>query len=112
MPTEAAKSVLLSGSHILKSVKDDAFFGRFPEFAVIKAKLNAMHANLNPKTGCSSCQQRRIQYSIDADYARIAADLPADRAKALKSYFGLADGQKFFIHAVDPRTRSVYLKEL
>ena len=106
----SSPSVVLGGAHIDKAVRDEKFFSLMPEFASIKAQINAMHLNLQSKKGCSTCSKRRLHMNIDSNFAAIASRLPAERAKTLKRYLGLGDDQKLFIRTVDPNTRQLVLK--
>ena len=103
--------VMLGGSHIIKSVGDPKFFSLMPEFASIKAQIETMHVDVNPKRGCSACAKRRLHANIDGNFAAIASSLSPDRAKVLKKYLGIDEDQKFYIRAVNPSTRALILKE-
>ena len=102
--------VMLGGAHISKAVNDPNFFRVMPEFASIKAQIDTMHIDPNPKKGCSPCAKRRLHANIDGNFAAIASRLPDDRAKVLKRYLGISDGQKFFIRAVNPADKRLILK--
>ena len=103
--------VMLGGSHILRAVADMNFFRLMPEFASIRAQINTMHIDIKSKSGCNSCNKRRLHTNIDGNFAAIASCLPDERAKVLKKYLGIADDQPFFIRAVNPATRKLILKQ-
>lgn len=105
----AKPGVMLGGSHIAKAVADKGFFEKMPEFASIRAQINAMHVDLGKKK-CTPCNKRRIHANIDGNFAAIASTLPPERAKILKQYLGIGDDQKFFIRAVNPANRQLILK--
>ena len=102
--------VVLGGSHVSKAVADENFYRLMPEFASIRAQIATMHIDPNPKKGCGPCNRRRLHANIDGNFAAIAASLPDERAKVLKKYLGIDDDQSFFIHAVNPATKNVYIK--
>lgn len=107
---EPKPGVILGGVHIAKAVADPKFFTLMPEFASVKAQIDTMHININSKKGCNSCNKRRLHANVDGNFAAIASRLTDERARVLKKYFGLDDGQPFFIRAVNPATKKLILK--
>lgn len=103
--------VMLGGYHISKAINDANFFKLMPEFASVKAQIATMHIDPSPKKGCGPCAKRRLHANIDGNFAAIAASLSEDRAKVLKKYLGIEEGQKFFIRAVNPATRRLVMKQ-
>lgn len=107
---DSKPGVMLGGSHIAKAVSDSGFFELMPEFMSVRAQINTMHIDMKSKKGCSTCNKRRLHANIDGNFAAIASRLPPERAKVLKRYLGIGDGQKFFIRAVNPANRQLILK--
>lgn len=103
--------VMLNGEHIAKAVGDQRFYELMPEFASIRAQMNTMHIEVNPRGGCNSCHKRRLHSNIDGNFAAIASSLPAERAAVLKKYLGIGDDRRFVIRAVNPASRKPILKE-
>ena len=102
--------VMLGGVHIAKAVADGEFFKLMPEFMSIRAQINTMHIDAKSKKGCSACNKKRLHANIDGNFAAIASRLPPERAKVLKQYLGIGEGQKFFIRAVNPANKQLILK--
>lgn len=103
------RPVIFGGAHFSRAVADEGFFRRLPQFLPIKAKMEAMHADLKNRKGCSSCQKRRIQANLERDFAAIMSSMDPASAKVFKDYFGV---KRMVMHAVNPTTHSAYLKEL
>lgn len=103
--------VMLGGAHITKAVTDPNFFRIMPEFASIRAQIATMHVDIKSKRGCNTCNKRRLHANIDGNFAAIASCLTDERAKVLKKYLGIHEGQKFFIRAVNPATRKQILRQ-
>ena len=103
------RPVMFGGTHFTKAMADDAFFKALPQFLPVKKKMEAMHADLKTKKGCSSCMKRRVQANIERDFAAVVSSLDEESGKKFKEYFGTP---RMVIHAVNPETRAAYLKEI
>lgn len=103
--------VMLGGAHIARAVSDSNFFDLMPEFASIRAQINAMHIDVKSKKGCSACAKRRLHNNIDGNFVAIVSQLPDDRVKVLKKYLGIDEDQSFFIRAINPATKKLILKQ-
>ena len=108
---ERKHGIMLGGIHIEKAVSDSSFFQLMPEFSSIKSQLATMHAEVNTKRGCSSCNKRRVHANIDGNFAAIASRLTEDRAKILKKYLGISEQELLYIRAVNPSTHQLILKQ-
>ena len=95
------RPVMFGGTHFNRAISDENFFKKLPQFLPIKAKIAAMHANVNTTRGCSSCQRRRVQMNVERDFAAIMTSLDPASAKAFKDYFGV---NRMVVHAVSPET--------
>lgn len=103
------RPVIFGGAHFSRAIADDNFFRKLPQFLPIKAKMEAMHADIRNKKGCSSCQKRRVQANLERDFAAIMSSMDPASAKVFKDYFGVG---RMLVHSVNPTTHSAYLKEL
>lgn len=103
------RPVIFGGSHFSRAIADENFFKKLPQFLPIKAKMEAMHADIRNKKGCSSCQKRRVQANLERDFASIMSSMDPASAKVFKDYFGVS---RMLVHSVNPATHSAYLKEL
>lgn len=103
------RPVLFGGEHLTRAIKDDAFYAKLPQFLPIKAKINAMHANVKNPSGCSSCAQRRVRTNVERDFAAIVASLDPESGRKFREYFGV---NRMVIHAVNPKTHAAYLKDI
>lgn len=108
---ERKHGIMLGGIHIEKAVSDSSFFQLMPEFASIRSQLSTMHAEMNTKKGCSSCNKRRIHANIDGNFVAIASRLTEDRAKVLKKYLGIGEDELLYIRAVNPATHQLIMKQ-
>lgn len=107
--SEEIRPVLLGGTHIKKAIYDPEFYKILPQFLPIQVKLKAMHMETNKSSGCSSCRMRRAVTNVERDFSAIVSSLDSASGKIFKDYFGVP---KMVIHAVNPTTQAVYLKEL
>lgn len=81
--------MLLSQSHLAKALGDTRFFEQVPEFRPLQGKAKTMHADLETKRGCGSCNKRRVANTLFNDFTSIVKALGNDGRNRLKSYFGV-----------------------
>ena len=81
------RNMILGADHIRKAMSDPSFFQAMPEFASVQAKMNTIKS-ASGRRGCSSCQQRRIQSSVQGDFVGVLNTLSTAAMGRLKKYFG------------------------
>jgi hypothetical protein len=87
--TPANLPMLLSQSHLARALGDTRFFEQVPEFRPLQAKARTMHADLDTKRGCGSCNKRRAANTMFADFTSIVRALGGDGRNRLKAYYGV-----------------------
>ena len=101
------RPTILSPSHISRAIGDSNFFTLMPEFAAIKRKIDAMHADLG--AGCKPCKKRRIATSLSSDFLSIMNSLSDDGLRRLKKYLGVP---RLLVRAADRSSGKIVMKEV
>lgn len=104
---QGGRPVLLGQDHIRRALSDDRFFSMMPEFAQLRKKMEAAHADLH--SGCAPCRRRRVAQSMSADFASVLNGLSPDGISRFKKYLGVG---RLLMRAMDRSTGRVVLKEV
>lgn len=94
--------VLLSEALTGRALSDARFFTQLPEYALLKAKMQAMRADLTQAAGgCSNCRRRRVVRSLFSDFVAVTLSLSGEGLSRLKVYLGV---QGLLLNQIDPTT--------
>ena len=106
--TEAQpRPTLLSQAHVSKALGDPRFFDAVPEYTPLRAKIQAMHVDLQSKRGCSGCKRRRVVANTFKDFLSVTAALSPDGIRRLKQYLGIS---RLMLNVYDRQAGKVQLR--
>ena len=97
------RPIILGQGHVTRALADPAFFSQMPEFASFRVKMQAMHADLTVKRGCSGCKKTRVVRNLFSEFLTVARALSPDGLSRLKAYFGV---DRLMLTTVAPNGRA------